>query len=99
MCLAVADRRSSTRCADDSQPGPGDRRSSRGCSLMNPSLANVMIVIAVILCPQEGKDIKAPAQAPSGPLCSKCKTTGKIENPAWKEFAKIEQGARYCSYI
>ena len=66
---------------------------------MNPSLANAMIMIAVLLWPQDGKDIKAPAQTPSGPLCSKCKTTGKIENPAWKEFAKIEQGARYCSYI
>jgi hypothetical protein len=66
---------------------------------MSPSFANLVVVVALALCQQDGKDLKPPAQTPSGPLCSKCKTTGKVENPAWKEFAKTEQGARYCSYV
>src|SRR5262249_29207323 len=65
------------------------------------SFASLAVVVAVAaVLPQDGKDSKAPpAQPPAGSLCSKCKTTGKVDNPAWKEFAKLEQGTRFCSYV
>jgi hypothetical protein len=46
---------------------------------------------------EKDKEPAAPAQFP-GPLCSKCKTTGKIENPLFKELNKLEGKATCCSY-
>ncbi|MFO0982499.1 MAG: hypothetical protein U1E76_12325 [Planctomycetota bacterium] len=67
---------------------------------MNLPSASLMIALAVLApLSQDAGEVKPPPNPTQGPLCSKCKTTGKVENPFWKEFARIEQNAKFCSYL